>query len=205
MVLIVPHNNYWQDQDESEVDRLLGARSEGDVNFSLNQHIAVMTSGKCQMRITHEETSDNDGIIEVDLGGFTPVGMSEAKFKTFSGSILGSKANAQFAQALYYIYRCSSYRASMKFIWLTSPSKFHLILLDENKELIQSLYKFFSSRKVTPSLAYQLPGIGDIFKEHPLNIARSFVINRDFKTSEFLCETLNRIGIPAEIRDGFNN
>lgn len=206
MVGIVPRwFNYSQDSDKLFIDRWMDSRSEGDFKVNLDSSISTMTMFTCRLKITHIDGSDNDGIIEVDLKGFTPVGMHESKYGKFPGSILGSKVNSVFAQALKYIHRSSEYRKNMKFVWLSNDKEITLILLDKNIDLVNALYQFYDTHKVTPSKAYEVPGIDKIFAEHPLNIERSFVINKDFKVSELLCYTLNSVGIPAEIRNGFNN
>ena len=206
MVAIVPRwFNYSQDLDKVFIDRWMESRSEGDFKVNFDSSISGMTLCTCRLKITHVDKSDNDGIIELDSQGFMPIGMHESKYGRFQGSILGSKVNSVFAQALKYIHQSSEYRKYMKFIWLSNDKTFTVILLDKNMELIKALYKFYDTHKVTPCKAYETPGIDEIFKEHPLNIERSFVINKDFKVSELLCYTLNSVGIPAEIRNGFDN
>ena len=171
--------------DSQFLDTILKANHEDILRDALASYTLTLTSGKMFMNRVHISYYTNDGCIyRSDEGGARLIGINESKFTKNWSTISGWKLNAQFAQVVVYSLILGKSKnptigniSQIRFFWLTSNTKFHLVLVKENKELLNALCDwYYDLGNVTPCKVYEFPGISEIFDKYPLNIHRSFDI-----------------------------
>lgn len=185
--------NSFEELDLHMCEIIMNADGEDIMRDALSDHLFVESQGFLFMSRRKFGRCQDDGTIYVKEKGWEVVGRNESKFGKFAGSIAGSKINSMFAQSVNYLFRDPD-KDKHIFTLLTTEKSFILIKNDENKDLIQDLFKLYKEHPVAPYQSYTTPGIDRAFIEHPLEKIKSWDIDDNFKFSEvvnFIFKLLN--------------